>query len=66
MSAKILIVDDEKAIRESLEIVLKDEGYKAETAADGEEALEKLRTENYDVVITDIKMPKLDGMEPSV
>ncbi|MEI7812927.1 MAG: sigma-54 dependent transcriptional regulator [Ignavibacteria bacterium] len=63
MSARILIVDDEKAIRESLQIVLKDEGYKAETAADGEEALEKLKTENYDVVLTDIKMPKIDGME---
>ncbi len=63
MSAKILIVDDEKIIRESLEIFLKDEGYSAETAADGEEALQKIKSGNYDVVVTDIKMPKLDGIE---
>ncbi|MDP4173042.1 MAG: sigma-54 dependent transcriptional regulator [Bacteroidota bacterium] len=63
MSVKVLIVDDEKAIRESLELVLRDEGYRSDTAADGEEALEKLKLENYDVVITDIKMPKLDGIE---
>ncbi|MGE5409713.1 MAG: sigma-54-dependent transcriptional regulator [Clostridiales bacterium] len=63
MSVKVLIVDDEKAIRESLELILRDEGYRSDTAADGEEALEKLKLENYDVVITDIKMPKLDGIE---
>ncbi|MGE5683449.1 MAG: sigma-54-dependent transcriptional regulator [Bacillota bacterium] len=63
MSVKVLIVDDEKAIRESLELLLKDEGYRTDTAADGEEALEKIRLDNYDVVITDIKMPKVDGIE---
>lgn len=63
MSAKVLIVDDEKVIRESLELLLKDEGYKAETAADGEEALQKISSDDYDVVLTDIKMPKLDGIE---
>ena len=63
MSAKVLIVDDEKGIRDSLELLLKDEGYKADSAADGEEALQKIKSENYDVVISDIKMPKLDGIE---
>ncbi|MGE5401875.1 MAG: sigma-54-dependent transcriptional regulator [Ignavibacteriales bacterium] len=63
MSAKVLIVDDEKVIRESLELLLRDEGYKAETAADGEEALQKIKSDDYDVVITDIKMPKLEGIE---
>ncbi len=63
MSAKVLIVDDEKVIRDSLEVLLKDEGYKAETAPDGEEALRKIKEENYDIVITDIKMPKIDGIE---
>ncbi|MCU7493960.1 MAG: sigma-54-dependent Fis family transcriptional regulator [Ignavibacteria bacterium] len=63
MSAKVLIVDDEKVIRESLEILLRDEGYKAETAADGEEALQKISNDDYDVVLTDIKMPKVDGIE---
>ncbi len=63
MSAKVLIVDDEKVIRDSMEVLLKDEGYKAETAPDGEEALGKIKEENYDIIITDIKMPKIDGIE---
>ncbi|MGE5432662.1 MAG: sigma-54-dependent transcriptional regulator [Syntrophomonadaceae bacterium] len=63
MCAKVLIVDDEKVIRESLEMLLKDEGYKAETAADGEEALQKISNNDFDVVLTDIKMPKVDGIE---
>jgi two-component system response regulator PilR (NtrC family) len=63
MSARILIVDDEKPIRDSLKIVLIDEGYSAETAGDGEEALERIKNESFDIVITDIKMPKLDGIQ---
>jgi DNA-binding NtrC family response regulator len=63
MNAKVLIVDDEKVIRDSLELLLKDEGYKADTSTDGEDALQKIKQEDYDIVITDIKMPKLDGIE---
>jgi DNA-binding NtrC family response regulator len=63
MIAKVLIVDDEKVIRDSLELLLKEEGYKADTSSDGEDALEKIKQEGYDIVITDIKMPKLDGIE---
>ena len=63
MSAKILIVDDEKPIRDSLKMILEDEGYKTEIAADGEEALNKINEDNFDIVITDIKMPKLDGIQ---
>ncbi|MGD8777860.1 MAG: sigma-54 dependent transcriptional regulator [Ignavibacteria bacterium] len=63
MSAKILIVDDEKVIRDSIKLILSDEGYLTETAADGEQALNTIKENNYDVVITDIKMPKLDGMQ---
>jgi len=63
MSARVLIVDDEKIIRDSLEMLLKEEGYKTDSAADGEEALAKLKTESFDVVLSDIKMPKLDGIE---
>jgi len=63
MSARILIVDDEKPIRDSLKIVLADEGYSTEVAGDGEEALEKIKNESFDIVITDIKMPKLDGIQ---
>ncbi|MFZ5946605.1 MAG: sigma-54-dependent transcriptional regulator [Stygiobacter sp.] len=63
MSAKILIVDDEKPIRDSLKMILDEEGYKTETSADGEEALNKIKENNFDIVITDIKMPKLDGIQ---
>jgi len=63
MATSVLIVDDELAIRDSLKIVLDDEGYKTDTAGDGEAALTKIKENNYDVVITDIKMPNMDGME---
>jgi two-component system response regulator PilR (NtrC family) len=63
MNTKVLIVDDEKIIRDSLELLLKEEGYKTDTSADGEDALEKIKQEGFDIVITDIKMPKLDGIE---
>ncbi|MBZ0181468.1 MAG: sigma-54 dependent transcriptional regulator [Melioribacteraceae bacterium] len=63
MTYKVLVVDDEKAIRDSLKIILEDEGYFADTAGDGEEALQKIKEQNFDIVISDIKMPKLDGMQ---
>jgi DNA-binding NtrC family response regulator len=59
----ILIIDDEKAIRKALTEILSSEGYKIEEAADGEEGLKKFREKVYDVVLCDIKMPKLDGIE---
>ena len=63
MSTNILIVDDEKAIRDSLKIVLEEEGFKTDIASDGEEALQKLSENDFDLVISDIKMPKIDGMQ---
>ena len=63
MSAKILVVDDEKSIRDSLNMILTDEGYNVISAADGEEALNLLADDNFDIVISDIKMPNVDGME---
>jgi DNA-binding NtrC family response regulator len=63
MATSVLIVDDEKAIRESIQVVLEEEGYKTATSSDGEDALNKIKENNYDIVITDIKMPKMDGME---
>src|SRR5687767_727284 len=59
----ILIVDDEKAIRKTLTEILSFEGYKIDEAPDGEEALKCFKEKTYDVVLCDIKMPKLDGLE---
>src|SRR5687768_7143695 len=61
--SNILIIDDEKAIRKTLSEILSYEGYKIEEAGDGEESLRRFREKNYDVVLCDIKMPKLDGIE---
>ena len=60
---KILIVDDERAIRNSLGEILTDEGYEVETAEDGPTALAKVDKERYDVIFCDIKMPGMDGTE---
>ena len=61
--ADILIIDDEKAIRKALTEILSAEGYKTDEAGDGEEGLKKFKEKIYDVVLCDIKMPKLDGIE---
>jgi DNA-binding NtrC family response regulator len=56
-------VDDEKAIRKSLREILEYEKYTVDEAADGAEAIEKIKEIAYDLVLCDIKMPKFDGME---
>jgi DNA-binding NtrC family response regulator len=61
--SNILIIDDEKAIRKTLTEILSFEGYDIVEAADGEEGLKQFKEKAYDVVLCDIKMPKLDGME---
>ncbi len=61
--ANILIVDDEKGIRNTLRDILEYEKYSVDEAADGQEGLEKIKANDYDVVFCDIKMPKMDGME---
>ena len=59
----ILIIDDEKAIRKTLTEILSFEGYKIDEAGDGEEGLKRFSEKSYDLVLCDIKMPKLDGIE---
>jgi two-component system, NtrC family, nitrogen regulation response regulator NtrX len=59
----ILIIDDEKSIRKTLTEILTFEGYKVDEASDGEEGLKKFTDKQYDIVLCDIKMPKLDGIE---
>ena len=59
----ILIIDDEKAIRKTLSEILSFEGYKIDEASDGEEGLKRFKEKSYDVVLCDIKMPKIDGIE---
>ena len=61
--SNILIIDDEKAIRKTLMEILSFEGYKIDEAADGVEGLAKFSEKKYDVVLCDIKMPKMDGIE---
>jgi DNA-binding NtrC family response regulator len=60
---KILIIDDEKTIRTTLKEILEYEGYQVDEAADGLSGLEKLENEDYEAVLCDIKMPKMDGIE---
>ena len=63
MKAKLLVVDDEKHIREGLQKALSLDGYEVEVAQDGKEALEKIDEEVIDLVITDLKMPRFSGEE---
>ena len=60
---KILVVDDEQSMTQFLGIVLRKEGYAVTTVNNGKDALERTRAEDFDVVITDIKMPGIDGIQ---
>ncbi len=61
--AKILIIDDEKAIRNALKDILEHEKHSVDEAEDGPSGLDKAKKANYDVILCDIKMPKMDGLE---
>ena len=60
---KVLVVDDDPVVGKSFDRVLSGKGYAVITAASGQEALDKLETENYDLVFTDIKMPGMSGLD---
>lgn len=59
----ILVVDDEKSMREILQIFLKNEGYHVSAATNGETAIEAVKKDIFDLIITDMKMPKVGGLE---
>ena len=61
--AKILVVDDEKVLVKGITFNLKNEGYQVETGYDGEEAVELAREGNFDLIILDLMMPKIDGLQ---
>lgn len=58
---KLLIIDDEEMFVKGLKLSLEEEGFEVDAAYDGEEGLDKVRLGNYDLVILDIMLPKLDG-----
>ncbi len=63
MKAKILVVEDEKALNEAYELILNNEGYEVEVAHDGNEALEKTKKFEPDIILLDLRMPRVDGIE---
>ena len=62
-AARVLVVDDERSMRELLSIVLRRDGYDVLVAADGKAAVEILKRERIDVLITDIRMPEMTGVD---
>ncbi len=63
MKSRILVVDDEESIREFLEIMLRKEGYEVTCAEDGQKALDLIKKKSFDMVISDLQMPNLTGIE---
>lgn len=62
MIGSILIADDEEEIRNSLSIVLREEGFRCTTVSDGAQAIEAMKEDSFDILISDLKMPKADGI----
>ncbi len=63
MNKHILVIDDDIGIRESLSLVLGDAGYQVDTVESGEQGIEKVKRNNYDLIFLDIKMAGMDGIE---
>ncbi|MCM8796235.1 MAG: response regulator [Candidatus Omnitrophica bacterium] len=63
MAKKILVVDDEEIVTKSLQKLLKKEGYVAVIVKSGREAIEKVKEIDFDLIIADVRMPQLDGIE---
>ncbi len=63
MAAKILVVDDEKNIIKGIKFSLEQDGFEVDVAYDGEEAFQKIKNTEYDLIILDVMLPKMDGLE---
>jgi CheY-like chemotaxis protein len=63
MDKKILLIDDEGLVTKSLQKLLKKEGYETVVAASGQEAVQKYKSLNFDLIVCDIRMPQMDGIE---
>jgi DNA-binding NtrC family response regulator len=63
MSTKLLVADDEKNLRELYRLELEEEGYEVETAGNANEVLSKIESGDYDVIVLDIQMPGMSGID---
>ena len=63
MNKKILLIDDEELVVKSIEKLLRKEGYVVVSVRDGESAIRKVADEDFNLIVTDIRMPQIDGIE---
>ena len=63
MAQRVLVVDDEKLIVKGIRFSLEQEGMEVDCAYDGEEAVQKAKENEYDIILLDVMLPKLDGFE---
>ena len=63
MSKSILVVDDDELMRTFIATILREDGYDVDTAADGKTGLNKVKNRDFDLVITDLKMPDMSGVD---
>ena len=63
MSKKVLVIEDEKDIQELLEHYLRREGFQVQSAGDGEAGLRKVKQEKFDMILLDLMLPRMDGLE---
>ena len=60
---RVLVIDDEESLRDLLQLALREGGYAVETARDGLDGLEQLKSKKFDLVLLDVWMPRMNGLE---